>query len=124
MQEVTFERFYFSNKKCLSIRTNQSYHRSRFYFDDTFDGTYEVMRINFNRSFIKKAQKDRLVTFYTRTSDKRYLSDIKFLNFSLPVLGSEPLKTSYKVMQMEFGKKSICLIVCLTKNMSFILSLF
>ena len=105
MKGVTFERFYFSDKKCLSIRTNQTYHRSRFYFEDTFDDSYQVMRINFNRSFVE--MKDRLVIFYTRSSDKRYLSDIKFLNYSSLGLRFRRWKTSYTVLPEHFGETAI-----------------
>ena len=104
-QNFHFERFYISDKKCFSIWLNQSYHRTKFYFDsDTYDGTYEVMRINFNRSFITNADKDRLVVFFTRTSDKRFLSDIKFLNYSSPGVGHELLKTNYKILQVYLGE--------------------
>lgn len=71
---------------------------------DTLDGTYDVLHIDFNRSFIENVQKERLVTFYTRTSDKKYLSDIKFLNFSSSGLASNRLKTSIRVLQRQFGK--------------------
>ena len=106
-QGVVFERFYFSDKKCLSIRTNQSYHRSRFYFEDTFDGSYEVMRLNFNRSFLESdSQTNRLIVFYSRTN-KRYLSEIKFLNYTSPEPGSEHSKISYKILQEHFGKRFV-----------------
>lgn len=101
-QDVTFERFYFLNKKCLSISTNQTYNRSRFYFEDTFDGSYEVVRLNFNRSFIQNDQIRRSIVFYSRT-EKRFLSELSFLNYTSPDLGSEQTKISYTVRQEQFG---------------------
>ena len=108
---MTFERFYFTNKKCLSIKTDQSYRRGQFYFDDSSDGSYNVLQIHFNRSFIQEhsANLSHLVTFFTRTNDERYLSDIKFLNFSSSPRLSEPLTTSYTVQQQHFGKAFSCL---------------
>lgn len=97
-QGVRFKRFYFSDKKCVSVDINQSYNRSQFYFDDTSDDTYPVLRIEFNRTFIES----RLVTFFSRSSDKRHLSNIKFLNYTSPA--DEDLKTSFSILQEHFGK--------------------
>ena len=101
---VTFERFYLSSKKCISIKTGQTYDRARFYFDDTSDGAYEVMRLNFNRSFTE----NRLILFFTRTNDSRYLSDIIFLNYSAsPGVPPNQARTSYAVAQDDFGGFSL-----------------
>ena len=103
-QGVTFERFYFTDKKCLSIWTNQNYQRSRFFFDDTSDGSYEVMHVNFNQTFIENDQKNQLVVFYTRTG-KRYLSDIKFLNYSSSSLEFEGSKVGFTALHEHSGKQ-------------------
>ena len=96
---VTFERFYFLQKKCISINTNQIHHRKTVYFNDTFDGTYQVIHVNFNRSFLEK---NPLIVFYTRTS-KRYVSELKYLNYTSPLPESEKSKISYTLLQEQFG---------------------